>query len=125
MIRGDELPVDQLPVGVGDRRPHDQRVGLLVDLRIGQVPHAALRVFLPVGQAHADVNLGEAAALLLPRLADDLEIAHADRKQHVHRVLADDRRQDAARRIDQIAERIGRAADAAVDRRHGCRCSRD
>ena len=41
-----------------------RRVGLLVDLRIGEVPDAALRIFLAVGQAHADLDLGEAAVLL-------------------------------------------------------------
>ena len=34
--------------GLGMVAAHDQRVGLLVDLRIGQVPDAALRVFLAV-----------------------------------------------------------------------------
>ena len=43
-----ELAVGQGALGIGHGRPHDQRVGLLVDLRIGEVPDAALRIFLAV-----------------------------------------------------------------------------
>ena len=72
---------------------------------------------LSVGEPHQDLDLVQPAAFLAPRLADRLEIAHADGKQHVDRILADDGRQDAARRIDQVADGVGGAADAAVDRR--------
>ena len=88
----------------------------LVDLRVGQVPGAARRIFLAVGQAQADVDLGQAAIFLAARFADRLEVLHADREQHVDRILADDGREDAARRVHEVALGVDGAADAAVDR---------
>jgi hypothetical protein len=50
------------------------------------------------------------------RLYDD-DIGFARRKGHIDRILADDRRELAGRRVDQIAHgEIGKS-DAAVDRR--------
>src|SRR2546429_6752323 len=52
----DALPIS---VGVADRGPYDDRIRLLVDLRIGQIPQAALRIILAVGAADADLDLGD------------------------------------------------------------------
>src|SRR5262245_2010830 len=114
---GDELPVGQHPFGIGHGGAHDQRVGPLIDLRVGEVPGAAMGVLLAVGQAQPDLDLAEFAALLAPRLADRLEVANAHRKQHIDRILAHDGGQHAARRVDEVAYGEGGAADAAVDRR--------
>ncbi len=115
--RGHELTVDQFPIGIRNRRSHDQGVGQLVDLRIGQVPNAALRIVPAVGEANADIDFRETTVFLASCLADDLEIAHAHRKQHVDGILADDGCQDATCGIDEVADRVGRAADAAINRR--------
>ena len=74
-------------------------------------------IVLAVREPQADIDLDQPAALLAARLADGLEVAHAHRKQHIDRILADDGRQHAACRIDEIADGEGGAADAAVDRR--------
>src|ERR1700716_755643 len=115
--RGYELAVDQVSLGIGDDGPHHQRVGLLIDLRIGEIPDAGMRIVLSVRESNADIDLGQPAALLAPRLADGLEVAHAHREQHIDRVLADDGRQHTACRVDEIAHGESGAADAAVDRR--------
>src|ERR1700731_2398683 len=39
-----ELAVDELPIGIGQRAAHGDRIRLLVDLRIGVVPHPRMRV---------------------------------------------------------------------------------
>src|SRR5882757_1498807 len=112
--RGYELAVDQVSLGIGDDGPNHQRVGLLIDLRIGEIPDAGMRIVLSVRESNADIDLGQPAALLAPRLADGLEVAHAHREQHIDRILADDRRQHAACRVDEIADRESGAADATV-----------
>jgi hypothetical protein len=114
---GHELTVGEIAFGVRDGRPHDQRIGLLVDLRIGEVPGAGMGIFLAVGQPQQDFDLVEPTALFPSGLADRFEIAHADGEQRIDRILADDRHQDTAGRIDQIADGIGCATDPAVDRR--------
>ena len=114
---GHELAVDEVALGIGDDGPHDQRIRLLLDLRIGEVPDAGMGIVLSIREPQADIDLDQPAALLAARLADGLEVAHAHRKQHIDRVLADDGRQYAACRIDEIADGEGGAADAAVDRR--------
>src|SRR5439155_19312218 len=88
-----------------------------VDLWVGQIPAAALRILPNVRKADADLDFAEAGAFSAPSVAYDLQITHADGKHHVHRILADDRHQHAAGRVYEIAERVGGAADAAVDRR--------
>jgi len=112
-----ELAVNQLVPWVGNGRAHDQRVGLLIDLRIGEVPQAALRVVLAARQPDADLYFGQASVGLAPGGANQFKIAHAHRKQHVHGVLADDGREHAARRVDEIAHRVRRAPNATIDRR--------
>src|SRR5260370_21538019 len=76
-----------------------------------------MRIVLAVRESYADIDRGQPAGLLAPRFADGIEVAHAHRKQHVDRILADDGRQHAARRVDEIADGESVPADAAVDRR--------
>ena len=82
---------------------HHDRVGLLVDLRVGVVPHAGMGVFLAVGQAHQDLDLDQACRPPAGAPRGSLELAQADREQHVDRVLADDGREHAAAGVDEIA----------------------
>ncbi len=51
------------------------------------------------------------------RRCDVGDLPHADGKLRVDRIFADDRRQHAARRVDEIADRQGGEADAAIDGR--------
>src|SRR5258707_3351745 len=53
----DELAVDELTLGIGQGRAHGPRVGGLVDLRIGVVPHPGMRIVLAGRQAHQDFDL--------------------------------------------------------------------
>src|SRR6266851_6753578 len=65
---GHELAVDQGPLGIGNDGAHDQRIGLLIDLRIGQVPDAGMRIVLAVRESYADIDLGQPAAFICKTL---------------------------------------------------------
>src|SRR5260221_1828700 len=105
----DELPVDELALGIGQGRAHGPRVGRLVDLRIGVVPHPGMRIVLAGRQAHQDFDLAYRSVLLLALRTDVLELALAHREEDVDRVLADDGVQHATRRVDEVA--LGIAGD--------------
>jgi hypothetical protein len=92
-------------------------VGLLIDLVADVVPVAGMVVFFPVREfdKHLDVDIPAGLLAMLGGNVGDL--AHADGKFRIDRIFADDRRQNAAGGIDEIALRIGGQPDASLYRR--------
>src|SRR5439155_16569790 len=106
------LAASENVVGIGEHRPDDLAVGSWIDLDIEKIDATLLGVERAVGQSDAGPylprHLGVAGF-------DHLALGH--RKEHLHRVVLDDRRKHSAIRPDQIAGRNRRSADPAADRR--------
>src|SRR4051794_28738853 len=110
-----QLTVDQLLRGIGENGPDLHRIGRLVHGDIDEVDLPYGLVTRSVGKAQHHLYAGDVRRVrVLPRL-HQRALAHWE--QNVHRVLADDRRQRAALRGDDIALRDHCAADLAGDRR--------
>ena len=110
----DELAVDQGAIGIGERGPHRDGIGALIDLDVEEVDLARVLVRGAVGQRHLDHRR---AGRVVTSASILQELALADRKGDVDRVLADDGREHAAVGPDQVADAERGTADAAGDRR--------
>ncbi len=111
----DQLAVDQDAVRIGHRGADQHRVGGAIDRYVDEIDRAFLFVGRPVGKTDLDLDaIGVAEFSGQLRLQ---QFALADRKRHIHRILADDGREHAAVRADDVAGRDIGFADLAVDRR--------
>ena len=110
----DELAVDQSAIGIGERGPHRDGIGALIDLDVEEIDLARVLVRGAVGQRDLDHRR---AGRIVTSASILQELALADRKGDVDRVLADDGREHAAVGPDQVADAERGAADAAGDRR--------
>ena len=101
---------------VGDAGPQHERVGAGGDRGIDIVEPAGLAVEAALRQSEPDLDRIE-PALVGIMVAQVQHRADRDRKQHVHRVLADDGDQRAGAGADHVAHGQRGAADLAGDRR--------
>ena len=96
--------LDCLNHRIGDCAAQDEGVGILGNADIDEVELAGLAVYFPIGQAHANLD-GMIAALVGIAFPKFKNAAHRDRKDHVHGIRADNRRQRTAGRADNVTDR--------------------
>ena len=108
-----KLAIDEGVIGIGDRGAHQNRVRRFVDRDIDEIDVPLVAVNGSIGEADTHLDLVPGCALIV--LPDFKEFALADWEGDVHWVLADDHRQHAAIRRDDVPLRDFGAADFPCD----------
>src|SRR5262249_26348723 len=110
-----QLPVDERAGRVGKGGADEHRIGGAIDAHVDEIDPTCLVVKRVVGEPQPHIDPGDVDLVAAFARAQEIALAHG--KADVHRVLADDRRQNPALRTYDVALGHVGLADLAGDRR--------
>src|SRR5215831_628640 len=110
-----QLPIDENALWIGENGTNLHGVRGAIHRYIDKVDLTQLVIGRAIGKTQPDLDTGN--ALDAASLLGLHELALAHRKEHIHRILTDDRRQRSALGAHDIALSDRRAADLSSDRR--------